>query len=175
MPIELKRSIVLVGIMGCGKSAIGFRLAMTLELPFIDLDQEIEKTAGMTISEIFEKHGEPYFRKMEKELIEEILNTKLCVLATGGGAFINDETRALVKLRAHSVCITADFDVLLERVSRKNTRPLLEQGDKAAILQDLIEKRAPIYALADFTVDSSSGEHEYVVEKIIEWLEKISA
>jgi shikimate kinase len=170
--LQLRRSIVLVGIMGCGKSAIGSRLAMALEIPFIDLDAEIEKTAGMTISEIFEKHGEPHFRKMEKEIIADILNNKLCVLATGGGAFMNEETRALIKKIADSVWITADFEILLERVSRKNTRPLLEKGDKGTILKELIEKRSPVYANADIRVDSSSSEHELVVNKIIEELRK---
>ncbi len=94
--LKLRRSIVLVGIMGCGKSAIGSRLAMALEIPFIDLDNEIEKAAGMTISEIFEKHGEPYFRKIEKDIIADILNNELCVLATGGGAFMNEETRRIL-------------------------------------------------------------------------------
>jgi shikimate kinase len=170
--MKLKRSIVLVGIMGCGKSAIGSRLAMALEVPFIDLDHEIEKNEGRSISEIFAQNGEAYFRKLEKDTLNEILNTKLCVLATGGGAFMNIDSRALIKKISDSVCITADFEVLLERVSRKNTRPLLETGDKATILKDLIAKRSPTYALADITVDSSSGMHEDVVAVIIEELRK---
>jgi shikimate kinase len=172
IPLQLRRSIVLVGMMGCGKSAIGSRLAMKLEVPFIDLDQEIEKNEGIAISEIFENHGEAYFRQCEKDTIADILNSKLCVLATGGGSFMSEEIRNLVKKLADSICITADFEVLLERVSRKNTRPLLEKGDKASILRELIDKRAPVYALADITVDSSSGEHELVVNRIIEELRK---
>ncbi len=172
MPQEPKidKTIVLVGIMGSGKSAIGARLALKLGLPFVDMDKYIEDREGITISEIFEKHGEPYFRGLEREVIDELVAGEPCVLATGGGAFINDEIRALIKKKARSVCIKADFDIILERVSRKNTRPLLEKGDKASILKDLMEKRCPIYEQADIIVDSSEGEHDIVVYRIIEEL-----
>ncbi len=170
MSVNLQKSIVLVGMMGCGKSAVGSRLAMKLEVPFVDIDYEIEKNEGMPIAEIFKEKGEPHFRNLEKTTISDILSTRICVIATGGGAFINEETRALIKEKARSVYIQADFEVLLERVSRKNTRPLLEGGDKAAILRDLMEKRCPIYEKADIMVDSSSGAHNVVVDKIIEGL-----
>jgi len=170
MSLNLKRSVVLVGMMGCGKTAIGSRVATALEVPFIDLDHEIEKNEGMTISEIFDKYDEEYFRKKERETIGYILNSKLCILATGGGAFMNFNTRQLIQKLGTSVYIRADYDVLLERVSRKNNRPLLEKGDKAKILKGLMDKRCPVYEEADIVVDSSDSIHEIVVDKIIEEL-----
>lgn len=170
MSLDLKRSVVLIGMMGCGKTAIGSRVATALEIPFVDLDHEIESNANMTVSEIFEKYGEEYFRKKERETISDILNSKLCILATGGGAFMNYNTRKLIKKLGTSVYIRADYDILLERVSRKNNRPLLEKGDKAEILKDLMDKRCPVYEEADIIVDSSDSVHEIVVDKIIEEL-----
>lgn len=170
MPLNLKRSIVLIGMMGCGKTAIGSRLATKLELPFIDLDAEIEKNEGMTVSKIFEKHGETRFRELELSTIEDILESKLCVLATGGGAYMNENVRNIIKKRGTCVYIRADFEVLLERVSRKNTRPLLENGDKATILKELMDERCPIYEDSDIIVDSSAGEHSIVVDDIIKEL-----
>lgn len=168
--LDLKRSVVLVGMMGCGKTAIGSRLAAAIEMPFIDLDNEIEQSENMSINDIFEKYGEDFFRKKERKAIEDILNSKLCILATGGGAFMNFNTRQLIKQLGTSVYIRADYDVLLERVSRKKTRPLLENGDKGKILKDLMDKRCPIYEEADIIVDSSDSIHEDVVNKIIEEL-----
>lgn len=153
--------------MGCGKSAIGKRLAEKLELPFIDLDTAIEEKTGLTIPEIFEQHGEGYFRKLERDILREIIAGEPKIIATGGGAFINEESRKLIKEKSLSVWIKADFALLLERVSRKNNRPLLEKGDKAAILKDLMNKRYPIYAEADITVETTDGPHEIVVDKII--------
>lgn len=164
------KTIALVGLMGCGKSAIGHRLAARLDLPFLDLDKEIEKMEGLTIPEIFEKHGEQYFRAREKDIAGRILDGYKCVLATGGGAFINDEIRAMIKEKAISIWLKASFEVLLERVSRKNNRPLLEKGDKAAILKDLMEKRYPIYEHADIVVDTTEGMHDIVVNNIVEKL-----
>ncbi len=168
--LDLKRSLVLVGMMGCGKTAIGSRLAGAMEMPFIDLDNEIEKHEGMSVSDMFEKYDEEYFRRKERQTIEDILNSKLCVLATGGGAFMNYNTRQLIKKLGISVYIRADYEVLLERVSRKKSRPLLEKGDKREILKDLMDKRCPIYEEADIIVDSSDSIHEVVVNKIIEEL-----
>ncbi len=170
MKLDLKRSVVLVGMMGCGKTAIGSRVATSLEVPFVDLDQEIEQNEGMTIPEIFAKHGEAYFRDKEQQNIRDILNSKICILATGGGAFINENTRQLIKKRGTSVYIRATIEVLLERVARKNNRPLLEKGDKGEILKALMQKRCPMYEEADITVDSSESIHEAVVEQIIEAL-----
>ncbi|MDA0782108.1 MAG: shikimate kinase [Rickettsiales bacterium] len=168
--LDLKRSVVLVGMMGCGKTAIGSRLAIAAEMPFVDLDNLIEENEKMSVNEIFERYGEDYFRKKERQAIEDVLNSKLCILATGGGAFMNYNTRQLIKKLGISVYIRADYDVLLERVARKNTRPLLENGDKGKILQELMDKRCPIYEEADITVDSSDSVHEDVVNKIIEGL-----
>lgn len=162
------KTIALVGLMGCGKSTIGKRLARTLELPFIDLDNYIEEVMDMPVSEIFEKHGEAYFRDLELKSIEKILDGRQVILATGGGAFINDSIRKIIKAKAFSVWINADLTTLLERVSRKNNRPLLENGDKEQILKDLMEKRYPIYEQADITVNTTCGTHEVVLQRIIE-------
>ncbi len=164
----LNKTIVLVGLMGCGKSTIGKRLARSLDLPFVDLDNYIEEIAGMSISEIFANHGEPYFRKLELENITKILDGAPAILATGGGAFINPEIRKHIKDKGISVWIKADLPTLLERVSRKNTRPLLESGDKEEILKDLMEKRYPLYEQADITVNTTRGTHEVVLQNIIE-------
>lgn len=170
MMLDLKRSVVLVGMMGCGKTAIGSRIATSLEVPFIDLDDEIEKNEGMSIPDIFAKYGEPYFRDKEQKTIRDILNSKICILATGGGAFINNETRELIKKLGISIYIRASHAVLLERVGRKNNRPLLEKGNKSEILKELLEKRCPIYEEAEIIVDSSENIHEAVVEQLIEAL-----
>ena len=162
------KTIALVGLMGCGKSTMGKRLARAVDLPFIDLDNYIENIAGMSVSDIFAEKGEQYFRALELETIKKIIEGEPVVLATGGGAFINEEIRKLLKKKAISVWIKADFETLLERVSRKRTRPLLENGDKAEILKDLMDKRYPIYAEADVTVNSISGAQELVLQEIIE-------
>jgi shikimate kinase len=166
--LQPSKTIALVGLMGCGKSTIGRRLAKALQLPFIDLDNHIEQTVHMTVSEIFAKYGEEHFRVMELAEIKKILDGKPLVLATGGGAFINDEIRELISEHAVSVWIKADLPTLLERVSRRNNRPLLENGDKEEILRGLMEKRYPIYGQADITVESGHGSHDLVVRNIIE-------
>lgn len=154
--------------MGCGKTTIGKRLALRLNVPFIDLDHHIENIERMTVSDIFANKGEPYFRNMELETIKSILDGKPAVMATGGGAFINEEIRNIIKQHGRSVWINADLPTLLERVSRKKTRPLLENGNKEEILKDLMEKRYPIYQQADITVNTNRGSHEHVVQQIIE-------
>jgi shikimate kinase len=161
------RAVVLVGMMGAGKSSIGRRLAGTLDIPFVDADTEIEKAAGMTIPEIFESQGEDYFRAGEARVIARLLDSGPCVLATGGGAFMNPQTRALVRDRGFSVWLKADLDVLLKRVKRRADRPLLKTDDPAATLEKLIVERYPVYAEADVTVMSRDVPHETIVAEII--------
>jgi shikimate kinase len=161
------RSIVLVGMMGAGKSSIGRRLASELGLPFVDADGEIEAAAGMTISEIFETHGEPYFRSGEARVIARLLEGGPQVLASGGGAFINPQTRALIRARGVSVWLKADLDVLMRRIRRRSDRPLLKTDDPERTLQRLIEERYPVYAEADVTVYSRDVSHESIVADIV--------
>ena len=171
-PITLAKPIVLIGMMGCGKSAIGALLAKELDIPFADADQCIESQMGMPVSQIFEAHGEPYFRQKEYEVIDRLLHENKQVIAVGGGAFIQPSVRTLIKQHATSIWIRAAFDILLERVSRKHHRPLLEKGDKGAILKALMEDRYPVYAEADMIIDTTAGPHEVVVTRIIEQLTK---
>jgi shikimate kinase len=161
------RTIVLVGLMGAGKSCIGRRLAQRLGVQFSDADQEVETAANMTIPEIFECYGETSFRDCERRVIARLLRRPPHLLATGGGAFMNDETRALIKARAISVWLRADLDLLVKRTARRNSRPLLQQGDPRQILSDLMAKRDPVYAEADVTVDSVDGPPETTVEKVL--------
>lgn len=170
MGIPIPQSVVLVGLMGCGKSSVGIRLAKRLGLPFKDTDHEIEAQVGCSISMLFEVQGEDYFRKREFEVVERLLSGPPCVIATGGGAFIQEPIRTLVKEKGLSIWLRAELDVLLERVSRKRNRPLLERGDKSEILRRLMDERYPIYAEADITVDSNPGPHIAVVEQIVETL-----
>ena len=162
-----QQTIVLVGLMGAGKTTVGRRLARELGLEFLDADAEIEKAAGCTIPEIFENFGEPAFREGEQKVISRMLDDAPHVLATGGGAFMNEETRAAILAKSVSVWLDADIPILLERVSRKNNRPLLKTGDPETILRNLAAERNPIYALADIRVESDGGAHETVVEAII--------
>lgn len=163
----LSKPIVLVGLMGAGKSTIGRRLATSIALNFVDSDNEIMEAAGCSISDIFEMYGEAIFRDLEQRVLLRLISGEPCVIATGGGAFINPAIRAAIKEKALSVWLRADLDVLLERVSRRDTRPLLKTGDKGSILSKLMEERYPIYAEADLTVDSNAGMHEAVVEHIV--------
>jgi shikimate kinase len=163
------RSIVLVGMPGCGKSAIGRRLAQRLELPFVDADDEIEQAAGKAITDIFKEHGEPYFREGERKVIARILNSGSQVLATGGGAFMSAETRDNIRSSAVSVWLKAELPLLLRRVLKRNNRPLLER-DPEGVMRSLVETRYPIYALADITVESRDLPHEVMVFEIIEAL-----
>jgi shikimate kinase len=161
------RSVVLVGMMGAGKSSIGRRLGARLGLPFIDADTEIEERAGMTIPELFEKYGEAYFRAGEARVIARLLDGGSQVLATGGGAFMNADTRTQIRAKGVSVWLKADFDLLLRRIKRRNDRPLLKTDDPASRLKALIEERYPVYADADLTIHSRDAPHEVVVEEII--------
>ena len=161
------RSIVLVGMMGAGKSSIGRRLATRLGLPFIDADAEIEERAGMTIPELFEMHGEAYFRSGEARVLARLLDSGPQVLATGGGAFMNADTRALIRVKGISVWLKAEFDLLLRRISRRNDRPLLKTDDPPARLKELMDERYPTYAEADLTVHSREVPHETIVEEIV--------
>ncbi len=168
----LHKPVVLVGLMGAGKSTIGRRLATALGLQFIDSDNEIVEAAGCSIADIFELYGEAIFRDLEQRVLLRLVGSAPCVIATGGGAFMNPAIRAAIKERAISIWLKAELDVLLERVSRRDTRPLLKSGDKGTILSRLMEERYPVYAGADITVDSNAGMHETVVETIIAQLEK---
>lgn len=163
----LDRPIVLVGLMGAGKSAIGRRLANRLGLPFADADTEIETAAGLTIEEIFARHGEAEFREGEKRVIARLLEPPLKVLATGGGAFMAEETRARIRQHGISIWLRADLDLVLERVGRRSNRPLLKQGDPRQIMQALIAKRHPVYAEADIVVDSDAGPLERMVDRVV--------
>jgi shikimate kinase len=161
------RSVVLVGMMGAGKSSIGRRLAAELGIPFVDADSEIEKAAGMSIPEIFESQGEGIFRAGETRVIARLLEAGPQVLATGGGAFMNDQTRALVRQRGISIWLKADLDVLMRRVKRRTDRPLLKNGDPAETLERLMRERDPVYAEADITVLSREIAHEAIVAEIM--------
>ncbi|MEX0697102.1 MAG: shikimate kinase [Xanthobacteraceae bacterium] len=161
------RSLVLVGMMGAGKSSIGRKLASHLGLPFVDADMEIEQAAGMSISEIFAKHGEPYFRAGEARVIARLLDGGPQVLATGGGAFMNAETRAAIRAKGISIWLKADYDVLMRRIKRRNDRPLLKSDDPAATLKRLLEEREPVYAEADMTVHSREVPHETIIAEIL--------
>ena len=156
---RIDRPIVLVGLMGTGKSTIGRKLAELLELDFVDADDAIVEAAQMSISEIFEQFGEPYFRDGERRVLARLIEERHGIIATGGGAFVNDETRALILSEAIAVWIDCDLDVLVERTSRKDTRPLLRDGDPKAILAKLYEERAPLYRQAPIHVSSESGPH----------------
>jgi shikimate kinase len=162
------RPLVLVGMMGAGKTTVGRRLANQLGRAFLDSDDEIEKAAQMTIPEIFEQRGEPEFRAGETRVIARVLKDRDIVLATGGGAFVSAETRDLVKAGAVSVWIKADFDLLFQRVSRRSNRPLLKTANPRATLQKLIEDRYPIYAEADVTVVSRDVPQDVVAADLIE-------
>ena len=166
-----RRSAVLVGMMGAGKSSIGRRVALRLGIPFVDADAEIELAhAGMTIPEIFSTHGEPYFRSGEARVIARLLDSGPQVLATGGGAFINPETRALIGAKGISIWLKAEFDVLMRRIRRRHDRPLLKTDDPGATLRALMEERYPVYALADLTVQSREVPHEKIVDEIVNGL-----
>jgi shikimate kinase len=170
------RSIVLIGLMGAGKTAVGRRLANRLDLPFTDADSEIEIAAGQTVSEIFTEHGEPYFRQGESRVIARLLQGGPQVLATGGGAYVDARTRANIKARGISIWLKAELPVLLHRVRRRDNRPLLDSDDPDKVMRELMEKRYPIYAEADITVESRDVAHDLIVGDVVEalsrWLDK---
>jgi len=165
-----ERSIVLVGLMGSGKSTIGRRLAQRLGMAFADADDEIERAAGMTISDIFAKFGEPHFRDGERRVIARMLAGKPHVLATGGGAFINDETRTLILQESLCIWLDADIPTLVERTARRNHRPLLKGRDAGEVLRELAAVRNPVYAEAHLRISSASSPHDHTVRAIMEAL-----
>lgn len=165
---RLPGPLVLVGLMGAGKSAVGRRLAARLELPFADADQEIERAAGCTIEDIFELYGEPAFRDVERRVIARMLKEPVHVLATGGGAFMDIDTRALIAEHGISLWLRADLDLLVARTARRSNRPLLKQGDPRHTLQRLMDLRYPVYARADITIDTRDGPIEQTVDDAIQ-------
>jgi len=165
-----RRSVVLVGLMGCGKSAIGRRLAGRLALPFVDADEEIEKAAGKSIEDIFADHGEPYFREGERKVVARLLRAGPQVLATGGGAFMSEETRQAIAERGISIWLKAELPLLVRRVGKRGNRPLLKVDDPEVVLRDLMAKRYPVYATADITVESRDVPHEVIVAEIVDRL-----
>ncbi len=168
--IELNRPIVLVGLMGVGKSTIGRRLAERLRLRFVDSDDEIAKAAGMSVGRLFEKFGEAQFRDGERRVIQRLVDEEVKVIATGGGAFVQDETRALILDKAIAIWLDADIDILAERVARRNTRPLLKNKDPKKVLSELADQRNQFYAQAHKRVQSDAGAHEETVDRILEAL-----
>ena len=166
------KTIVLIGLMGAGKTAVGRRLAARLGLTFVDADQEIETAAGCSITDIFAMHGEQAFRDGERRVIARLLDDPPHILATGGGAWMNPETRAKTAERGLSVWLRADFDVLLRRVARRHHRPLLRGKDHGAVLRTLQAERYPVYALADIVVDSDDNPLDSTVDRVIEAIER---
>jgi shikimate kinase len=162
-----RRSVVLVGMMGAGKSSVGRRAALRLGIPFVDADTEIEKAAGMAISDIFAIRGEAEFRAGEARVILRLLEGGPQVLATGGGAFINPDTRAAIAAKGISIWLKAEPDVLMKRIKRRQDRPLLHTADPAATLRKLLDEREPVYALADLTVQSREVTHDRIVDEIV--------
>jgi shikimate kinase len=163
----LPRTLALVGLMGAGKSSIGRRLAQRLKVPFVDADGEIEAAAGATVEEIFERHGEAAFREGERRVIARLLEGPVHVLATGGGAFMDAATRAVLRERAISIWLRADLDLLLARVLRRNNRPLLKGQDPRIVLARLMAERHPVYAEADITVDTIEGPPEATLDCVM--------
>ena len=169
---RLNKTIVLVGLMGAGKSCVGKRLASCLGLPFVDADREIEAAAGgCSISDIFAVHGEKVFRDGERRVIQRLLGNPMHVLATGGGAFMDPSTRALIKERALSIWLKAELEQLLKRIGRRNDRPLLQNVDPRAKLGELIALRHPVYAEADLTVESADGPPDVTVQRVLQAIE----
>lgn len=166
------RSIVLVGLMGAGKTAIGRKVATALGLTFIDSDQEIEDVSRMTIPELFELYGEPEFRALEQRVIARVLESGPQILSTGGGAYMNAQTREAIASNAVSVWLKADLDLLMERVSKKQNRPLLKNDNPRAVLERLMNERYPVYALADLTVVTRDERKEVIAAEVIEALDR---
>lgn len=163
----LKRTVALVGMMGAGKTSIGKRLAARLGVPFKDADHEIEAAAGLTVAEIFEKYGEPYFRDGERRVIARLLTEPPHVLATGGGAYMDETTRTAMREHAFTIWLNAPIDILVGRVKKRETRPLLKDGDMRATLEKLMAVRGPVYAQADMMLESVDEPHGAAVEKIV--------
>jgi shikimate kinase len=170
---DLKKPIVLVGLMGSGKSTIGYRLAKKLRTAFVDTDILVEERVGCSISEMFKYAGESFFNRKEEEILQEVINDKPCVISTGGGTFAAENNRELILEKAISVWLKADYNIILERVSRRNTRPTLETGDKAETIRQLIDERYPIYAMADIHINSDEGPHMLIVDGLIQKLKAL--
>jgi len=170
-----QKTIVLIGMMGAGKSAVGRRLASRVGLPFVDSDSEIEKAAGMSIAQFFDRYGEAEFREGERRIIGRLLDGPLCVLSTGGGAFVDPYTRALITAKAVSIWLKADLDVLLERALRHNGRPLLRGVDPRTRMAGLLTQREPIYAQANITVTSDARPVDDTIERVLKALREHSA
>ena len=168
--LSVRSTIVLIGMMGAGKTTVGRRLAKRLGLDFVDSDAEIEKAAQMSVADIFESYGESYFRDGERRVLTRLLDEGTKVIATGGGAFMDEETRRLISEKSTVVWLEASLDVLVERTARRDTRPLLRSGDPRETLSGLLDTRTPIYEQADIVVKSSDGPHDTVVTAIIEAL-----
>jgi shikimate kinase len=166
------RSIVLVGMPGSGKSAIGRRLAPRLDLQFVDADEEIERAAGKTIKEIFAEHGEAYFRSGERKVIARLLTAGPQVLATGGGALMSEDTRSNIRRSGVSIWVKADLPVLVRRVAKRSNRPLFEGRDAETVMKELMEARYPVFATADIMVESREVPHDVIVGEIMERLER---
>ncbi|MGV6871271.1 shikimate kinase [Pseudochelatococcus sp. B33] len=166
-----RRTISLIGMMGAGKSTIGRRLAQRLSLPFVDADNEIEAAAGMAIPDIFSVHGEAHFREGERRVIDRLLHEGPQVLATGGGAFMNPQTRARIGEAGVSVWLKADVETLLRRVRKRPTRPLLQTEDPEATLRRLMDERYPVYAQADLTLVSHEAPHDLIVDELVALLD----
>ena len=164
------RSVVFVGLMGAGKTAIGRRVAQALSLPFVDSDHEIEAVSRMSIPELFERYGEPEFRALEQRVIERLLREGPRVVSTGGGAFMNALTRDIVAERGVSVWLKADVDLLMERVARNQNRPLLRSADPRAVMERLMAERYPVYALADVTVETRDAGREIIAGEALQAL-----
>lgn len=166
------RPIVLVGMMGSGKSSVGKRLAARLHLPFFDADDEIESAAGMSIAEIFQLYGESYFRDGERRVIQRLLEAGPCVLATGGGAFAQSDTRQLILDHGIAIWLDVPLHILVERTARRNHRPLLNQGNPKTILARLLDERRPAYAQAPLTIQTDSGPHSRAVDAVVALLKE---
>lgn len=165
------RNLVVVGLMGAGKTVIGRRLAQQLDLPFVDADSEIEKAAGQTIEEIFDTYGERHFRAGERKVIERLLLEGPRVVATGGGAFMSPETREIIAKTGVSIWLKADLDLLVKRVGRRSTRPLLKSGNAKNIMRRLMTQRYPVYQKADFVIQSRDVRHGVIVQEIVDALD----
>jgi shikimate kinase len=165
--LKIDGSLVLVGLMGCGKSAVGRRLAVKLDLPFVDSDEEIERAAGCSIEDIFEIYGEAEFRALESRVIDRLLESGPMVLATGGGAFMNEHIRAQILQATTTIWLKADLDILFERTSRRTTRPLLNVGDPRQTLKKLIDERYPVYAKAHIIVETDNEALDHTVDKVM--------
>jgi shikimate kinase len=163
----LPRTLVLVGLMGAGKTAVGKRVAARLGLGFVDADLAIEAAAGCSIPDIFERYGEPAFRDLERRVIARLMQDPVQIVSTGGGAFMDPQTRAVIAAHGMSLWLKAELEVLVARTAKRSNRPLLRQGDPKAILSGLMERRHPVYALADLTVDSRDGPVEDTVDRVL--------